>query len=105
MFDINKFTHKSQEAIQRSAQLAQESHHQAIEPEHLALSLLEDPNGLVPGLLKSLGIEPEDLNSPLHGYLQDKPSVETSNLGNASSLITFGCSFKSGAGFGQIHEG
>lgn len=79
MFDINKFTHKSQEAIQRSVQLAQEFHHQAIEPEHLALSLLEDQNGLVPGLLKSLGLDVEDFGSPLRRYLQDKPSVETSS--------------------------
>ena len=57
MFDINKFTHKSQEAVERAVHLAQELHHQAIEPEHVALGLLEDQNGLVPSLLKSLGIE------------------------------------------------
>ena len=79
MFDINKFTHKSQEAIQKSVQLAQEFHHQAIEPEHLALSLAEDQNGLVPGFLKSLGADSEDLIGPLRRYLQGKPSVETSS--------------------------
>jgi len=78
MFDINKFTHKSQEAIQRSLALAQEMHHQAIEPEHLALSLLEDHDGLVPGILKSLGVDTEDLNIPLRKFLESKPAIESS---------------------------
>jgi len=79
MFDINKFTHKSQEAIEKSVQLAKEFHHQAIEPEHLALSLIEEQNGLVPGFIKSLGIESEDFNGPIRQFLQSKPSVETSS--------------------------
>ena len=79
MFDINKFTHKSQEAIQNSVQSAQEFHHQAIEPEHLALCLAQEPNGLVPGFLKSLGMDAQDLISPLQRYLKEKPSVETSS--------------------------
>jgi len=81
MFDINKFTHKSQEAIQKSAQLAQDSHHQAIESEHLALCLVEDQNGLIPGFLKNLGIGVENLEDPLRRYLKGKPSVETSSGG------------------------
>jgi len=79
MFDINKFTHKSQEAIQQSVQLAQEFHHQAIEPEHLVVCLAEDQNGLIPGLLKSLGIEPEVFINTVRQYLKSKPSVETSS--------------------------
>ncbi|MBF0570917.1 MAG: ATP-dependent chaperone ClpB [Candidatus Omnitrophica bacterium] len=79
MFDINKFTHKSQETIEKSVHLAQDFHHQAIEPEHLALSLTEDQNGLIPGILKNLEVDLQDLNNPLRRYLQDKPSVETSS--------------------------
>ena len=78
MVDINKFTHKSQESIQHAVHLADESHHQTIEPEHLAMSLTEDKNGLVPGFLKSLGLEIEDLRGPLRKYLEGKPEVETS---------------------------
>jgi ATP-dependent Clp protease ATP-binding subunit ClpB len=79
MFDINKFTHKSQEAIQKSVQLAQGFHHQTIEPEHLSLILAEEDNGLVPGFLKSLGLEPQELIDPLQRYLDQKPSVESSS--------------------------
>ena len=79
MFDINKLTHKSQEAIQSSVQLAQDLHHQAIEPEHLALSLLEDPNGLTAEILKSLGVDAQELSNPLRRYLGSKPAVETSS--------------------------
>ena len=79
MFDINKLTHKSREAIETSFLLAQDFHHQAIEPEHLALRLAEDQNGLIPGFLKSLGVDVEDIISPLRRYLQNKPSIETSS--------------------------
>jgi ATP-dependent Clp protease ATP-binding subunit ClpB len=79
MFNINKFTHKSQEAIQKSVQLAEGFHHQAIEPEHLALSLTEDQSGLMPGVLKTIGIDVEDLINPLRQYLNNKPSVESSS--------------------------
>ena len=79
MFDINKFTHKSQEAIEKAVQLAREFHHQVIEPEHLALGLSEEPNGLVSGLLKNIGIDASDLIDPFRRYLKEKPSVETSS--------------------------
>ena len=79
MFDINKFTHKSQEALQKAMHLAQEFRQQAIEPEHLALSLLEDQNGLVSGLLKSLGVDLVDIGGSLRWYLEGKPSIETSS--------------------------
>jgi len=78
MFDINKFTLKSQEAIEKSVHLAQELHHQAIEPEHLAVNLLDDDNGLISGILKKLSMDTKELSSSLRRYLEDKPSVETS---------------------------
>src|SRR5690348_5994938 len=77
MFDINKFTHKSQEAIQKSIGLAQELHNQAIEPEHLALALAQG-DGVVPGFLQSLGMNAQELLGPLRRYLDSRPSVETS---------------------------
>ena len=79
MFDINKFTHKSQEAIQKSVHLAQSFHHQAIEPEHLALSLAGRPKWLGPGLIKKPWGRCRRPCSPLRRYMQNKPSVETSS--------------------------
>ncbi|MDE2028398.1 MAG: type VI secretion system ATPase TssH, partial [Candidatus Omnitrophica bacterium] len=76
MFDINKFTHKSQEAVQNAILLAQQLHHQAIEPEHLAVSLLGQ-DGLVPAFLKFFNIDTQELIKPLRQYLERKPAIET----------------------------
>ena len=37
---LDKFTEKAQEALQGAAELARESGQQAVEPEHLLLSLI-----------------------------------------------------------------
>ena len=44
--DPNKFTRKTQEAIQNAAELAQDNSHAQISPVHLAIFLFEDPEGL-----------------------------------------------------------
>jgi len=54
MIDINKFTIKVQEALQRSQQLASDRNHQQIEPEHLLFSLLEDSENLAVSMMKKL---------------------------------------------------
>jgi len=42
MIDINKFSIKAQEALQKAQQLASEHGNQQIEPEYLLAALLED---------------------------------------------------------------
>ncbi len=44
---LDKFTLKSQEAIQTAQQLAQQSSNQEIHPCHLAKAILEQPEGVV----------------------------------------------------------
>ncbi len=47
--NLEKFTQKSQEAIFSAQQIAQEYHHQAIEPIHLELALIWQEGGVVLG--------------------------------------------------------
>ena len=49
--DLNKYTQKSQEAILHAQQLAQNYNHQAIEPAHLLLALLQQEEGIVPAIV------------------------------------------------------
>ena len=44
---LDKFTLKSQEAIQAAQGIAQNSHNQELQPEHLIKTLLEQPGGVV----------------------------------------------------------
>jgi ATP-dependent Clp protease ATP-binding subunit ClpB len=49
--NLDRYTQKSQEALLGAQRLAQELNHQAIEPAHLLLSLLNQKEGVVPALV------------------------------------------------------
>ena len=49
--NLDKYTQKSQEAILSAQRLAQDYHHQAIEPAHLLLALLQQEDGVVPAIV------------------------------------------------------
>jgi ATP-dependent Clp protease ATP-binding subunit ClpB len=74
--NTDKFTYKAQEAIQDALTTAQKLDHQQIEPEHLSLALLRQDNGLIPGLVEKLSIQPALLIKELEGYLEGLPRVE-----------------------------
>ena len=59
--DPNRLTLKSKAALEAARQQASARDHQAIEPEHLLVGLLGDPEGVVYPLLHKLGVAPRDL--------------------------------------------
>lgn len=80
MIDINKFTLKAQEAIQKSQKLAGDKHHQQMEPEHLLTVLLDDATGLVRSVLIKLGIPSELIQNKLDEAVNKFPKI-TGNVG------------------------
>ena len=70
---LDRFTERSQEALQAAQQAAQSLQHPGIDPEHLLLALLEQPDGLVPGLLRRIEVQPEPLSARLHALLDSRP--------------------------------
>jgi ATP-dependent Clp protease ATP-binding subunit ClpB len=75
MFDINKFTIKAQEALQKAQNLADELKNQQIEPEHLLVALLDDSNGLVGSVFKKLGISVDEIEGLLKNEVKRFPKV------------------------------
>src|SRR5262245_52900107 len=73
---FDKFTVKAQEAVQAAQSLAVEGGHQAIEPEHLLLALLQQQEGVVGPLLGKLGARPEPLVRELKTALGKLPTVK-----------------------------
>ncbi|HEY2704951.1 MAG TPA: ATP-dependent chaperone ClpB [Candidatus Dormibacteraeota bacterium] len=69
---LDRFTERSQEALQAAQQLAQSLQHPTVEPEHLLLALLEQPEGLVPNLLRRLEVQPEPLAARLTSLLESR---------------------------------
>ena len=63
--NFNNFTIKSQEAIQRAQQLAQEFGHQQIENEHLFKAIGEVDENVLPFILKKLNVSTFSSTSPI----------------------------------------
>ncbi|RIV42004.1 ATP-dependent chaperone ClpB [Flagellimonas pelagia] len=73
--NFNNFTIKSQEAIQRAQQLAQELGHQQIENEHLFKAIAEVDENVLPFILKKLNVNVTLLNQILDKELQSFAKV------------------------------
>src|ERR1035437_3435487 len=56
--NVERFTHKAQEALQKTAQAARAEGHPEVTPEHLAEALLTQEEGVVPALLERVGVAP-----------------------------------------------
>ncbi|HUM15360.1 MAG TPA: Clp protease N-terminal domain-containing protein, partial [Candidatus Nitrosotalea sp.] len=72
---LDKLTVKAQEAIQAAQSLADQGNHQAIEPEHLLLALLQQQEGVVGPLLGKLGARPDALARQVQAEMEKLPKV------------------------------
>jgi ATP-dependent Clp protease ATP-binding subunit ClpB len=81
--NLDRYTQKAQEAIIQSQQIAQDLHHQSIEPTHLLLSLLQQDEGVVPAIVTKLSGSTAALRQELHQGLEKLPKVTGSGAGEA----------------------
>ncbi len=72
---FDKFTTKSQEAIQAAQQLAQSKGNQQIEPEHLLKVLLQQAEGIIPSVLKKMGVTPSVIEAEMDEAIKAFPQV------------------------------
>ncbi|MBI4478246.1 MAG: AAA family ATPase, partial [Acidobacteria bacterium] len=73
--NLNRFTEKAQEAVLGAQQLAERMNHPQIEPEHLLLTLVEQPEGIVPELLRKMNASPQDVAHSVRGALGKLPAA------------------------------
>ena len=73
---LDKLTVKAQEAVQAAQSLADQHDHQAIEPEHLLLALLQQQEGVVSPLLAKLGARPETVSAQVQAEVAKLPKVQ-----------------------------
>src|SRR5262249_6748791 len=84
---LDKLTVKAQEAVQAAQSLADQGNHQAIEPEHLLLALLQQQEGIVGPLLAKLGARPETIAHQLDAELGKMPRVQGAGRQYASPRL------------------
>jgi ATP-dependent Clp protease ATP-binding subunit ClpB len=77
---IDKFTHKAQEAIQEAQQLAGEYNHPNIEPVHLLKALIDQQDGVVPSVLKRIGVDVNLLRQSVDQELAKMPRATGSSV-------------------------
>ncbi len=78
---LDKFTVKSQEAIQSAHNTAQQFGNQEMQPEHLLKSILEQPEGVVVPVLQKMGIEPSKVLSGANQLIDKLPKVSGGGAG------------------------
>jgi len=93
--NFNKFTIKSQEAVQNAQEIASSYSNQIIEPEHLLAALVQDSEGVVVPLLQKLGANVNYLKIKINEMVEKLPKVQGSGLGNQNISPTLGRLFES----------
>src|SRR5690242_10675748 len=73
--NINKFTEKAQEAIATAQNLASEGNHAEVTPEHLLVALIEQQGGIVPSVLRKVGIDVARLTGEARGLFRQLPQA------------------------------
>ncbi len=77
---LDRYTVKSQEALERTQRLAREHGHQELAPEHLLLALLQDTEGTVAAVLSKLGIQRQELLAQAEPVIGRLPRVEGGSM-------------------------
>lgn len=75
MIDFEKFTYNAQEAVQGAYLLAQSRQNQAVEPEHLLLTLFSDLNSVPSQIVVKIGVQLKPLVSKLEERINRFPKV------------------------------
>src|SRR5262245_13799891 len=72
---LDRFTIKSQEALQQAIRLAADRSNTETAPEHLLLALLDQQEGIVNPVLRKVGADPAAVRSEVGGALDRLPTI------------------------------
>ncbi len=88
MMRFDRFTERALDAASRSYEILQRYSHNQVDTEHMLLSLLEQPEGVIPQVLEKLGVNIETVKSRLDGVLKASPKVAIYGGGTGQVFIT-----------------
>ncbi len=78
--DINKFTLRTQEVLQKAHNLAVESSNQTIEPGHILKAIFEEDKDVIPYLLKDLNVNQQAMELACSKIIESYPRVTGGQL-------------------------
>ena len=82
--NLNNFTIKSQEAIQRASEIAKSKNHQSIEPAHILKGVIEIAENISSFIFSKLGVNTNNLTAVIDTYINSFPKVS----GDAESYLS-----------------
>jgi ATP-dependent Clp protease ATP-binding subunit ClpB len=84
--NFNKFTIKSQEAVQNAQEIAVSYGNQSLEPEHLLAALVQDAQGIVTPILLKLGANVNYIKIKINDVVEKLPKVSGAQQYASSAL-------------------
>src|SRR5688500_14578949 len=72
---LDRFTTKSQEALQAATGLAASRRNTEVQPEHLLAVLLEQADGVIPPVLRRIGTSPDEIRRVVNEALDRLPTI------------------------------
>src|SRR4051794_7745549 len=81
--DPNRFTRKTQEAFAAAQALARDAGNTEITPEHLLRALLDQSEGIVPGILERIGVDVAAVRRQVDDVLDKLPRVSGATVRDA----------------------
>lgn len=73
--NFEKFTLKSQEAVQTAKEIAGNYNNQSIEPIHLFAAMIQDSDGIVPQMMKKLGVDANYIKIKVNEKMESLPKI------------------------------
>ena len=77
---VDKPTERAAEALGAAQSLAETRGNQMVEPEHLLLALLDQPEGVVQPIVERAGANPAALRAAAHAAVEARPTVSGANV-------------------------
>jgi ATP-dependent Clp protease ATP-binding subunit ClpC len=87
MMRFDRFTERAQDAAARAYEILQRYSHNQVDTEHLLLALLEQPEGVVPGILEKLGVTLPQVTTKVDEVLKASPRVNIYGGGGMTNQV------------------
>ena len=78
--NLEKYTQKAQEALIAAQRLAQDYQHQAVEPAHLLLALIQQEDGIVRAVITKVSGGTQAIQEELSNELDQRPKIQGVNM-------------------------
>ena len=73
--NMSKMTEKAQEAVLAAQEVARDAGHPEVEPEHVLVTLIDQQDGVVPGVLRKLSVDPSQFLGEARSLLSRFPTT------------------------------